>query len=93
MSNPTDTHAVNLDRVRQSIGETVLAFIRAVSLTFSQEFTASELRAYVGRVHGSAPASPDRILRDLRQRGLIGYECVSRKESRYRVTSVTEGGV
>ena len=42
----------------------------------------SRVRARVGE---TAPGSADRVLRDLRQRGSIDYEVVSRRSSLYRV--------
>jgi hypothetical protein len=47
----------------------------------------SDLLAYTtNAVHGVAPASPDRILRDLRAKGVIKVECISRSQSLYRVS-------
>ena len=37
--------------------------------------------------HPAAPASADRILRDLRARQVVGYEVVSRTKSLYRITN------
>jgi len=73
----------NLDRVSERIGPAVLAFCASVGL---REFFADDLRRYVRRMAGEvAPGSPDRVLRDLRQRGLIDYAVVSRSESLYRM--------
>lgn len=48
-------------------------------------FTARELRMFVAsRVDGVAPASSDRIMRQLRQTKKINYELVSRSKSLYR---------
>lgn len=65
-----------------AIGSHVLAFCRS---RIGREFHAQELRDYVARVHPTAPASADRILRDLRQRELVQYVLVSRSRSLYRV--------
>jgi hypothetical protein len=81
------THAESLARVRGAIGAAVLAFVRE-RLATQPVFTISELHAYVTAARGVAPASPDRILRDGRQRGEYGYVLVSRRQSRYRVTWV-----
>lgn len=73
----------HLARVRSKTAGAILRFFddRAVG----QDFTAQELRDYVAaRVPGIAPASPDRILRDMRSRGEVSYEVISRKNSRYR---------
>jgi len=51
-----------------------------------QRYTATDLRQYVQlRVGGYvAPGSPDRIMRNLRHKGKINYELVSRSKSLYR---------
>ena len=50
-----------------------------------REFTAKELRFFVlSRVNTSAPGSADRIMRQLRQAGIINYVLVSRSKSLYR---------
>jgi hypothetical protein len=49
------------------------------------EFTAAELHAHVEQATGkAAPASADRVLRDLRQRGKLSYTLLSRSKSLYR---------
>lgn len=52
------------------------------------EWHMEDLRAWCCARAGAAPASPDRILRSLRQEGLIEYTVVSRSKSRYRIDSV-----
>jgi hypothetical protein len=81
-------NAPHLARVRAKIGDTVLAFLRARLAEGKPEFVMAELHAHVVTVYGVAPASPDRILRDLRAKGLCDYEVVNRRRSRYRVASV-----
>jgi hypothetical protein len=84
-----EAQTANLSRVRSRIGLTVLAFLRERLATPGRaEFTAADLKAYVSEVCGTAPGSPDRILRALRQDGECCYEVVSRRQSRYRVASV-----
>ncbi|MGE5570495.1 MAG: hypothetical protein ACM3S5_15770, partial [Rhodospirillales bacterium] len=57
----------HLDRVSSRIGAAVLDFCQA-----HRQFHAGELHQHVERATGvSAPASADRILRDLRQRGVV----------------------
>lgn len=81
--------AAHLSRVRSRIGLTVLAFLRGrLSTPGLAEFTAAELRGYVSEVCGTAPGSPDRILRALRQDAECDYVLVNRRQSRYRVTAV-----
>jgi len=78
-----------LDRVTSRIGRAILEFCGA-----NPEFRAEELRHHVGLTCGSsAPASADRILRDLRRRKLVNYEVVDRRASLYRVLPVAMGQV
>jgi uncharacterized protein YbaR (Trm112 family) len=71
----------NIERVSARIGHVVIEFCRN-----NQRFHADELRRAVIRETGiAAPASADRILRDLRQKGHISYRVVSRSESLYEV--------
>ena len=75
-------HQENLERVKSNISGFVLDFVRGRE---GSTFYASELRSYVQKRHGTAPASPDRILRDLRQKGFLNYKVVSRSQSLYKV--------
>lgn len=80
-----DTEAAShLDRVRDAIGPVIRRFLRH-RLTTNPEFRADDLRTYVLTHHPrTAPSSPTRILQDMRKRGEIDYELVSRKASLYR---------
>jgi hypothetical protein len=69
-----------LERVSSKIALSVLEFCRNHFY-----FRMEALTAWVRDQTGVAPDSPGRILRDLRQRGLIGYEVVNRRQSLYRV--------
>src|SRR5208282_5117171 len=70
--------------------------IRALVLDFynnrmagsTQDFTANDLRAVVnaGLNTPAAPGSSDRILRMLRQGGLLNYIVLNRAQSLYRFT-------
>ncbi len=53
-------------------------------LKVGDTFHAQELRDYVAALVHVAPASPDRIMRELRKRGVLNYEVVNRRESLYR---------
>ncbi len=54
-----------------------------------REFTAKELRFHVvGRVDKAAPASADRIMRQLRKEGKLNYKLVSRVQSLYKGLAV-----
>lgn len=77
----------DLIRVESKIGDVVKEFCRE---RLNKSFTSEELRAYVIKhAPESAPASSDRILRDLRQKGELSYTLLSRSESLYQVNSVT----
>jgi len=67
--------AKQIERVSSRIGRAVLRFCAS-----HRTFHASELRDYVVAEGFAAPASPDRILRDLRQRGLLNYRVVDRRK-------------
>ena len=85
---PTTDQRTELRRVTATIGRTVMDFCRVVERRQSREFHAQELRDYVAAQGLTAPASPDRILRALRQRGKLHYVVVTRAKSLYRVTEV-----
>jgi hypothetical protein len=74
-------------RVRSRIGSLILEFCRQ-----SDKFHMEDLRRFVERRVGGriAPASPDRILRQLRQERYLDYQVLSRTESLYRVRWVLE---
>ncbi|MDL5055924.1 hypothetical protein [Geitlerinema calcuttense] len=73
----------NINRVRSQIANHICRYLKDHE---GQEFHCESLRQYVyANVDGYiAPASPDRILRDLRQRGVVSYEVVNRAKSLYR---------
>jgi len=71
----------NLARVRSRIAVSVVRF-----LLRHQIFHAEDLHAAVERDTGrAAPASADRVLRDLRARHVIDYRVINRKQSLYEV--------
>lgn len=71
----------DIERVSTAIARHVTDFVRS-----HRDFHGEELRQYVfDHVDGYvSPGSPDRILRDLRQKGVISYQLVSRSRSLYR---------
>lgn len=74
------------DRVREKIAPAIKEYGRTMR---GQEFHMDDLRRYVARFVGPvAPASSDRILRDLRQRKQIDYVVVSRRKSTYIIKEV-----
>jgi DNA-binding PadR family transcriptional regulator len=88
---PFATNAEHLERVSSRIGRAILEFLRGRMATKHVEFHAEELRKHVDDAVGwTAPGSADRILRDLRSKGVLDYKVVNRRDSLYRVLSVTE---
>ena len=81
--------ARQLARVTGRIGESVLAFCRA---RVGQNFRAAELAAFVMQDCGGAPASADRVMRQLRAQGFIDVEVVDRAGSLYAVRAAGGGG-
>lgn len=79
-----DAAREELTRVRRTLGPRIVAWAAERLASGAAEFRASELKAAVA----GAPASPDRVLRDLRKRGVVGYEVVSKPKSLYRLTYV-----
>ena len=79
----------NLARVRSRIASCVLTFC-ASRLLLCPTFRMAQLQEYVAAEVSSAPASPDRILRQLRKEGLLDYVVVDRAGSLYRILSVKE---
>lgn len=79
-----DSAREQLTRVRSELGPRIVAWAAERLASGAAEFRASELKEAVA----GAPASPDRVLRDLRQRGVVGYEVVSKPKSLYRLTYV-----
>lgn len=70
--------------VKKSVRQAIIDFITDKGV--GREFSANQLRAYVNRYASPAPGSTDRILRDLRRAGVIGYVVVNRQKSLYEVT-------
>lgn len=80
-----DAQADNIKRVSERISGYVLAFCRWRRET-RPVFYMQELTEYVhDRDRGAAPDSAGRILRNLRQKGLVSYQVLSRAESLYVV--------
>lgn len=83
---PVSEQQHHLTRVTNNIGATVIKFCRRHK---GRQFTGDCLRAYVSLRHlYIAPESPGRILRELKKRGVVDYELVSRAKSLYRVVAV-----
>ena len=72
----------HLDSVSDRIAGAIVRFCKAHA---GLEFYADDLRCHVTAQVGSvAPGSADRVLRDLRQRGIVSYHVVNRAKSLYR---------
>ena len=73
----------DIARVTESIAPHVTAFI---SEHLNREFHVADLHNYVSAQVGGyiAPASSDRILRQLRQKGRLNYIVTDRSKSLYR---------
>ena len=71
-----------LRRVRSKIAPSVLRFYQA-RLASAPYFHINELHEFVVRDVQIAPASPDRILRALRQEGRLDYDVINRRASYY----------
>lgn len=75
----------NIERVSSRISAAIVEFCSA---RMGKQFFIEELRLFVARRTRVAPASPDRILRSLRQQGKLDYKVVSRSKSLYEVLPV-----
>jgi hypothetical protein len=77
---------VYLESVSSRIGASIMEFCSSM---VGREFHADDLRKHVSAAVGAcAPASADRVLRDLRRKGGIDYVCIDRHASLYKVQDV-----
>jgi hypothetical protein len=85
----------NLQRVALNLGQSIVHFWQIKMSTPGRRFTATELRQYVQKNNfGTAPASADRVLRNLRKAGKLNYAVVNRAASLYEALPlVSNGGV
>lgn len=72
-----------LTRVRSKTKPAILAFARHRIDTGKLAFNIRDLHDWVVKETTVAPASPDRVLRDLRQRGHFDYEVTNRAKAEY----------
>ncbi len=82
------SQTANLNRVKNNIGVHVKAFVKLRWDTDQKRFAMRELHDYIFQQTQIAPASPDRILRQLRLDGEFDYQVVNRKESLYEIIAV-----
>jgi hypothetical protein len=85
---PTEQQ-VNLERVTRSIGPFVEEFCRARFREGRAEFHMEELTDFVRGRAIIAPDSAGRCLRSLRKQRVVSYDLVSRSQSLYRITGVS----
>ncbi|MCX8512645.1 MAG: hypothetical protein ORN83_12890 [Chthoniobacteraceae bacterium] len=72
-----------LERINLRIGKAIIEFC-----SMQKKFHADDLRKHVSKNVGKvAPGSADRILRDLRSRGVLNYRVLSRRASLYEVAA------
>lgn len=76
------THRDEHDRVKLAIRKHIIAFAAAYT---GRHFHMEELTSYVRYHVPTAPDSAGRILRALRQDGVIDYRLVSRHDSEYEI--------
>ncbi len=81
------TQATLLKQKIAKIGPTILLFCQARVVT-NPFFHMEELHAYVEAQLQIAPASPDRVLRALRQSGDINYVVIDRRASYYQLLPI-----
>lgn len=77
-----------LDRVSERIAAVVIDYFNEHGPGY--EFTLHEITLYVMQKVVCSPTSPYRVMADLRKKDQLNYVVLSRKESLYRMTTVTE---
>ena len=88
-----DEQRENLERVTARIGRVIIAFYSRRMQTVDRTFYMRDLEDIVKEEigdHGVAPDSTSRILRSLRQRGLLRYRVLSRAQSWYELLPMDE---
>jgi hypothetical protein len=74
----------NLTRVNARIGGFILVFFKNHGAGY--RFHSEELRDFIIiKVGVIAPGSPDRIMRNLRQKHWLNYRVLSRRDSLYEI--------
>lgn len=88
MNAPFESNEPYLLTVAARIGDAIYLFCKGKVGT---HFYAEELRHFVAKTTGAgAPASADRILRQMRQKNIIGYTVVNRSKSLYKIDHVQQ---
>tara|TARA_R110000824_G_scaffold247940_3_gene437026 strand:- start:1681 stop:2016 length:336 start_codon:yes stop_codon:yes gene_type:complete len=73
----------NIKRVGSRIARAIASFMDT-----HDQFRADDLRNHVAARCQCAPASADRILRDLRRKGVVNYRVLNRRQSLYKCLPV-----
>lgn len=80
-----------LERVGLNLNQVIVHFWQIRMSSPGRRFTANELRQYVQHHNfGTAPASADRVMRNLRKQGKINYAVVNRSKSLYQAIPLAE---
>jgi hypothetical protein len=85
------SQTAELSRVQANIGELVERFVLDRWQAGQPRFHIQDLHDYIATRTQIAPASPDRILRQLRLEGKFDYKVVSRSDSCYEITAINPG--
>ena len=83
----TNVQTKNLNRVKSKIAPIIVEFFNDKNSGY--DFHMEELQKHVGKHTSVSPDSPSRILRDLRKKGILDYEIISRSKSHYRFKGFT----
>ena len=76
-----------LNTVTARIADSIINYART---HVREQFHASDLRRFVNTDVGCAPSSADRVLRNLRQMGVVDYTVVNRAQSLYKINAVAK---
>lgn len=86
--DPMQTQAANLKRCKSKLAPFVIAFFQNRGI--GAQFHGGDLSRYVSACSPCAPSSPDRIMRDLAEDGVLAYEVINRRQSLYEITKLPE---
>lgn len=75
----------HLERVVDKIAPAILTFYAHKLALGELQFHMEELQRYVAVRYPSAPDSPSRVMRDLRQRKQLDYKVLNRRASLYEI--------
>lgn len=80
----------DIKRVSSNIQTAIKSFCKSRLQSNNELFFIGDLTRYVSNFPGvkCAPASPDRILRNMRKNGTVNYVVANRSKSLYKVVGV-----